>query len=130
VKAVAVISAGALASVALSGVATAQTVEEVKVQATRTLTVESAGRTTSGIPIKNVTLSYGVSLAGLNLATSSGATEAARRVREAAKAACGEIGRRYPNATPSDKECAKAASDEGMTKVNQLIAAAEKAPSQ
>ena len=74
-----------------------------------------------------MTLSYGVSLAGLNLATSSGATEAARRVTEAAKAACEEIGQGYPRATPSDKECARPATDEGMAKVHQLIAAAEKA---
>ena len=118
---------GVSASAVLSGIAIAQSTAEVNVQATRTLTVESGGRTTSGIPIKDVTLSYGVVLDGLNLATSSGATEAARRISEAAKAACEEIGRQYPNATPSDKECAKAATDEGMTRLHELIAGIEMA---
>ena len=123
------ITIGVFASAVLSGIAIAQTVQQVEVRATRALplTVESGGRTTSGIPIKDVTLSYGVVLDGLNLATSSGATEAARRISEAAKAACEEIGRRYPNATPSDKECAKAATDEGMTRLHELIAGIEMA---
>ena len=126
-KSITAISAGTL--MLLCGNLMAQDTQEVKVEATRIVSKESPIRKPYSFPMNDLSLTYGVSLAGVNLATSSGATEAERRVREAAKAACEAIGQRYPNATPSDKECAKAATDEGMTKVHQLIAAAEKATS-
>ena len=123
---VAVVTA-ALGLVASSAVA--QGAPEVKVQATRDVSTKTVGHTYSGVPINNLSLSYGVSLAGLDLSTSSGANEAAKRVSDAAMAACKEIGRQYRDATPSDTECAKAASDKAMIQVHEMVASAEKARS-
>ncbi len=105
----------------------AQDTQEVRVEATRIVSKESAIRKPYGFPMKDLSLTYGVSLAGLDLATKSGAAEAEKRVNAAAHAACKEIGRQYPAATPSDDECARDAAKEAMAKVQQLIAAAEKA---
>jgi len=111
----------------LAGSVLAENIPEVTVQATRIVNAKITGRSASGIPITDLSVSYGVSLAGLNLATNSGAVEAQRRVSEAAMAACKEIGRQYPDATPSDDECAKAAAAKSAPTLHQLIAAAEKA---
>ena len=51
-----------------------------------------------------------------------------RRVNDAAKAACKEIGHQYPDATPSDAECAKVAADKAMVRVRELLASAHKVP--
>jgi len=118
--------AGAIA-LALVGSAFAQVPQEVRVQATRVMSSKTAGHTSSGVPIYDLSLSYGVSLAGLDLSTSSGATEAAKRVSDAADSACKELGDKYPDATPSQKECAKAASDKAMVELHGLVAAEEKA---
>jgi UrcA family protein len=80
--------------------------------------------TSSGIPILDVSLSYGVSTAGLDLATKSGATALETRVKDAAAAACKEIGQKYPDATPNEAECAKSATAKAMVKVHELVAAA------
>ena len=116
----------ALAVSALLGSAgsIAQTIPEVNVQATRTVEAKVIGRTTTGIPIKSVSLSYGVSTAGLDLSSVAGAQELERRVNDAALAACKEVGRQYPNATPSDVECAKDAAKTAMVKAHELIQAA------
>ncbi|HXQ31806.1 MAG TPA: UrcA family protein [Steroidobacteraceae bacterium] len=116
---------GVLASALLCGVATAQT--EVSVQATRIMSAETVGRTTSGIPIVDVTLSYTVSLKGLDLAMAAGSAAAEKRVNDAAMAACKEIGRSYPDATPGDAACAKMAADKAMVKLHQMVADAGKA---
>jgi UrcA family protein len=83
-----------------------------------------------GTPIVDISLSYGVSTAGLDLATASGAKALEQRIRDAADAVCKEIGRQYPHSWPSDKECAQAAADRGMVKARELIQAAEKAAGQ
>jgi len=69
----------------------------------------------------------GVSTAGLDLTTSAGAAGLESRVKDAAAAACKEIGNKHPNASPSDAECARKATEEAMVKVHQLVAAAQKA---
>jgi len=50
--------------------------------------------------------------------------ELQKRVTDAALAACKEIGRQYPDSTPSEADCAKAATDKAIAKVNELAAAA------
>jgi len=47
-----------------------------------------------------------------------------RRVKDAAKAACQELGQKYPISTPSNKDCAKAAADKAMVKARDLVARA------
>ena len=119
-----VAAAGAVASVLAGGVAVAQNTETVTVQAKRAVSTKVVGRTPYGVPIVDVSLGYGVSLAGLDLASNAGVAELSKRVDDAAQAACKEIARQYPNATPSDAECAKAAAKEAMVKVDKLVAAA------
>ncbi|MGO9424026.1 MAG: UrcA family protein [Steroidobacteraceae bacterium] len=117
----------AAAAFALIGpIAAAQNVEEVTVQGTRVMTTEAAGRTSTGIPLVDVSLSYGVSVADLDLASQYGPIALEKRVRDAALAACKEIGRQYPHSTPSDEDCAKAAADKAMVKVHELVAEARK----
>ena len=118
---------GAAVWLLVSAHASAQNAQEIKVQAKRAMNTKVVGRTSSGVPIVNVSLSYGVSVADLDLTSSSGAAEVARRVNDAAQAACKEIGRQYPDATPSEAECAKSGVDEAMVKVRELVAAAKKA---
>jgi len=88
------------------------------------MSTKSAGRTSTGVPILDVSLSYGVSTAGLDLASHVGALELEKRVHDAAMAACKEIGKQYPNATPSEDACAKAAADKAMVRAHELEAAA------
>ena len=116
---------GAVASVIVGGIAMAQNVEEVTVQAQRGLTMKVVGRTSSGVPLVDMSLGYGVNAAGLDLASNAGAAELARRINEAARAACSEIGRQYPAAAPSDAECAKSAAGEAMVKARKLVTAAQ-----
>jgi UrcA family protein len=118
---------GVLASALVGGVALAQKMEEVKVEATRIVNTKVLGRTASGVPIVSLSLSYGVSVAGLNLATSAGAADLEKRVKDAAQAACKEISRQYPEATPSDAECTKVTADAAMVRVHELTGAAHKA---
>ena len=47
-------------------------------------------------------------------------------MKDAALAACKEIGHQYPSSMPNDADCAKAAADKAMPKVNDLVAAAGK----
>ena len=120
------IAGGAIACMLIGGIAVAQNLEEVKVQASRGIETKIVGRTEHLVPIREVALSYGVSLKDVDLTTSAGAAEAEKRVNDAALVACKEIGRQYPAATPDDSKCAKAAADEAMGTVQNLIAAARK----
>ncbi len=124
-KSIAVISAGAL--VLLCGNLLAQESSEVRVEATRIVSKESAARSPIGFPMQDLSLTYEVSLAGLNLATKFGADEAERRVNAAALAACEEIGKQYPDAKPSEDECAKDAAKKAMVKIQQFVTTAETA---
>jgi UrcA family protein len=116
--------AAAIASALISGAVVAQSLEEITVQGTRVLDVKSAGQNTMGVPIVDVSVSYGVSIADLNLASQYGPIALEKRVHDAAKAACEEIGRKYPLSTPSDEACTKVAADKAMVKVRELVAAA------
>jgi UrcA family protein len=121
------IGAGVAAALLTSGTALAQDAQEINVQATRAMNTKLVGYSSTGVPIVGVSLSYGVSTAGLDLATYSGAMELEGRVNHTAAAACKELGEKYPTSTPSQSECAKTASAKAMAKVHELVAAAEKA---
>jgi UrcA family protein len=117
---------GASAAAVVSTGAVAQTMGEVTVQATRNVSTKLVG-SSSGIPIKEVSLSYGVSTAGLDLATVAGAEELDKRINDAALAACKEVGRQYPKSTPGDAECTEAAAKKAMVTAHELVHAANKA---
>ena len=120
------ITLAAIAYAAITGVVAAQTVQGVTVQATRILSTNTVGRTANGIPIVDLSLSYGVSTAGLDLASHAGAMELEKRVHDAGIAACKEISRQYADAMPNEAECAKAATDKALVRVHELEAAADK----
>ena len=119
-----VTAAAAVASALIGGVVVAQNLEEITVQGTRVLDEKDAGRSSTGVQIRDVSLSYGVNIADLNLASQYGPIALEKRIHEAAKAACEEIGRKYPQSTPSDEVCTKAATDKAMVKARELVAAA------
>jgi UrcA family protein len=119
------VAVGLLAGASLSAVVVSQEMGEVTVQASRVVK-KVINTTASGVPIEDVSLSYGVSTAGLDLTSSSGAAELQKRVAAAAQAACKELGRQNPSTTTSDAECVKGATDKAMVRVNELIAAAKK----
>jgi UrcA family protein len=120
------VAVGLLVGASLSAVVVAEDMGEVSVQASRVVK-KVIGTTASGVPIEDISLSYGVSTAGLDLSTSAGAADMQKRIGNAATAACKELGRQYPTSTTSDAECVKKATEKAMVKVNELIAAAKKA---
>jgi UrcA family protein len=120
------LAAGAGAAVLLNGLAVAQSVSEVQVQAKRVMSTKTVQRIANGVPVTDITVSYGVSAKDIDLATSSGAKLLEQRVTDAAAAACKEITRQFPEATPSETECAASAAGKAMSKVRELVAAAEK----
>ena len=113
---VAIVACGLLTSIAI-----AQPLEEVTVQAKRLITTKIvSSRSSIGVPILDVSVSYGVSTAGLDLKSHEGMEEMEKRVNDAAVAACDEIQREYPNATPDQASCAKQAAAKAMTQVHRL----------
>jgi len=119
------LAVGVLATVSVTGIVIAQDTGEVTVQASRVVK-KTIGTTASGIPIQDISLSYGVSTAGLDLSSSAGAAALQKRVGGAAKAACKELARQYPDSTTTDAECIKTATDKAMVKANELLASAKK----
>lgn len=116
---------GVLAAIITAGGVYAQAPEGVIVTGSRIVT-EKIGQSTIGAPINEVSLTYRVSYADLDLSSSDGQTMLEKRVREAANAACKEIGRSHPDAMQSDLECARKAIDQAMVQVREVIAAARK----
>ncbi len=118
---------GLCACAAVAGVAMAQDSEEVTVSALRLTHTRVTVTPESGTLVKDVTLSYGVNVDGLDLRTKAGAAELQRQVNDAAAAVCREVGRQFPDSTPDDQDCTRLASNRAMVKANALIAAAQKA---
>ncbi len=114
-------------AVSVSSIAVAQQIEGVVVEASHIVQSSVTGRNpATGGDIVSMTVSYRVSYAGLDLASKAGATELEKRVKDAALAACKDIGREYPLVPPHDATCAKEATDKAMVKVHELVAAAGK----
>jgi UrcA family protein len=97
----------------------AEGVEGVTVEGTRIVT-KDVGRTAQLVPVVQVSLSYTVTYSDLDLNTSGGQATLQKRVDEAARAACREISRVYPNAGPDDYTCAKIAARDALAKVKGL----------
>ena len=119
------ITIGVLATSIGAGSALAQTTPEVTVTSTKAVE-KTVGKTYTGVPIVDVSLSYGVSTKGLDLTSSNGRAEFEKRVSDAATEACQELGKRYPGSTPTDAQCAKAATEKAMAQVHQVEDAATK----
>jgi UrcA family protein len=116
-----------LFTAALTGnVVVGQQTNELTVQASRTVE-KQVGRDSHGLAIVDVSLSYGVSYAGLDLASHADVMELRRRVDGAAQKACKELIRQYPIPTETEAQCIKAATERAMLKANELVSAASKA---
>jgi UrcA family protein len=118
--------ATALALSAGSAAVAAENLGEVSIHATRMITSKVVGRTSSGVPIEEVTLSHQVTSAGLDIASHSGAMEFEKRIADAASSACKELGEKFPNVTQSDAACAKAAAEPALAQARELEAAARR----
>ena len=121
-------AAAALAACALfAGTAMAQQSEEITVTASR-IAHPKVVTAVPGTFMKDISLSYGVSTAGLDLTRTASEAELERRVNDAALAACKDIEKDYPmQSQPSVSECASNAAGKAMVQVHALIAAANKA---
>lgn len=121
---VAIVACGLLTSIAI-----AQPLEEVTVQAKRLITTKLVRGTSSlGVPILDISVSYGVSTAGLDLKSHEGMEAMEKRVNDAAVAACEQIQRDYPDATPDKATCAKEAAGKAMSQVHKLAHAGSTNP--
>jgi UrcA family protein len=109
---------GIVATASIGGIASAQNVPEVTVQGTRMVTTKIVGPSSSAVPVTDISISYSVSTAGLDLTSHAGFVELEKRVKDVAESACKELTTRYPTGTPSEAECAKAAVAKTMAKVN------------
>jgi UrcA family protein len=116
----------ALAATLIGAAAVAQQAADVTVQGTRIPNKKTVGHKMTGIPIEEISLSYAVSAAGLDLTSHAGAMAFEKRVQDAAMTVCKELGKQYPDSTPNDADCAKAATDKAMVKVRELESAAAK----
>ena len=118
------------ASIYLGAIAVAEELPAIVVTGKGVVAAKSAGNTSSGVPIVDMSITYGVSYAGLDLASAAGAAEIEKRVNDAAKEACKEIAARYPvrEFTTTEAQCAKAAAEQAMVKARALIAEAGKKP--
>jgi UrcA family protein len=121
------VAVGLLACTVAGTPARSEQLEGVNVEASR-IVKETIGRAANSAPINQVSLSYRVSYADLDLASKGGVATLEKRVDEAAMAACKEISKLYPLATPDDMSCAKIASKAAMVKVHEAVAAAGNAP--
>ena len=121
------ITAGTVAAAAVAANVIAQNVPmpEVIVETHRMVSTR-IGTTSSGIPIKGVSMGYTVTAEGLDISTPVGRQAFEARVTQAAMAACQEISQRFHNATPSEAECARQATERAMAQVRQVEAAAAK----
>ncbi len=121
-------AAAALAACSLlAGTATAQQSEEITVTALR-IAHPKVVTAVPGTFMKDISLSYGVSTAGLDLTRTASEAELERRVNEAALAACKDIEKDYPmQSQPTVSECASNAAVKAMVQVHAMIAAANKA---
>lgn len=111
-----------LAAVAVSGSAMGQETEGVTVRGPGIQSTE-VERSATGVPVVMFTVSYKVSYEDLDLTTTDGMAELTKRIEDAAKQGCREIGLAYRTAQPSDWLCARHAAKEAIAEVEQLVAA-------
>lgn len=111
-----------LAALAVSGSAVGQQTEEVTVRGPGIQSTE-VERTSSGVRVMMLTVSYKVSYEDLDLTTTEGMAELTQRIEDAARQGCREIGLAYHRAQPNDWLCTRYATKEALAEVRQLVAA-------
>lgn len=83
---------------------------------------ERTGRTSSGIPIEELTLQRVVSTSDLDLRLNGDVDELHRRIRETAQSSCDEIERASQGAPlTTERECVREATRDAMLQADALI---------
>lgn len=105
-----------VAAALVCATAAAGPLETITVTGSRAVSQREGGRSTIGAPIRDVSLSYAISIADLDLTTVAGQLELQRRVTAAARAACDELDdMALGNPTsPDDATCVDRAFDEAL----------------
>ena len=109
------------------GAAAADRSDDLTVTGSR-FVASPAGITYSGLPLKDVSLSYGVTLADLDLGSTAGLAALDKRVVAAARAACAELGRLYPVSNPDTAACTRETAEKSIAQVHRMLATARTAP--
>lgn len=118
-----ILAVGALVGAALaSQSAFAQATEEITVTAPRAIQ-QSLGRGPTGVPIKEVSVSYQASYADLDLTKTAGVSELDRRIDTMAREACRALDHLNP-LNPKDPHCVTNAINSAADERKQALAAA------
>lgn len=114
------------AAVIAAGVVVASTaalggpdIEEIVVTAPRTVERSVVGRTTTGIPVEEISLSRSVSLVGFDLKKAADVAQVELLIDEAAEDNCKQLDSLYP-LIPSDPRCVKRAADGAKDQLSEL----------
>lgn len=94
--------------------------DQVTVQSSPVETVKHIGRTSSGIPIDEISLSVYVKTEGLDLGTKVGLKAMEKRIDAAAHSVCNRIDRDYPFSETTDAECVIAAARPAIARVREF----------
>lgn len=113
------------ASLCLSAAALADNTMETITITAGVMTKTVMERSAIGVPTELVTVSHRVSYADLNLATHSGAMALKRRVETAARMACEQLDKLYPNEEPELSHCIHLAVRKASGQVDRAIMTAE-----
>ena len=100
----------------------AQDREVITVVAPREMVKTVGHSATTGAPIEEVSLSFTVSYAGLDLANSSDYAEIEKRIKDTAAEACKQLDKMYPLDEP-DEGCAARVADTGMAELKAMVGA-------
>ena len=114
-----------LATVCLSAAAVADNAMETITITAGVMTKTVTERSAIGVPTELVTVAHRVSYADLDLATHSGAVALKRRVEDAARMACEQLDKLYPNEEPELPRCIHQAVRQASRQVDRAIIAAE-----
>jgi len=118
-----IFTVGALVGVTIaSESAIAQPTEEITVSAPR-MVQKNVGRSLSGIPIQEISISYQLSYADLDLTKSAGVIELDRRIDTVAKQACSGLDNLHP-LSAKDPDCVRNAINSAADQRKHAIAAA------
>jgi UrcA family protein len=99
----------------------AQDREVITVVAPREM-VKTVGQSAIGAPIKEVSLSFMVSYAGLDLTNPSDYAEVEKRINDAGAEACKQLDQLYP-LEKADRGCAAKAANTGMAELKAIVGA-------
>jgi hypothetical protein len=94
-------------------------IEQITVTAPRTVERAVVGRSSSGMPMEEISLSRSVSLVGFDLKKAVDVARVEQLIDEAAEDNCKQLDSLYPLVT-SDPRCVKLAADEAKHKLSEL----------